>query len=76
MQTHGVEVQNPILDGLVFKKVKQAVGGRLRGILSGGAPLRKEVQEYISVVFGCPVIQGYGLTVSDFIISLCDKLSK
>ncbi|KAG2377360.1 hypothetical protein C9374_009271 [Naegleria lovaniensis] len=62
MQQHGVEVKTPILDALVFKKVKQAVGGRLRGILSGGAPLRKEVQQFISVVFGCPVVQGYGLT--------------
>ena len=62
MQQQGVLVKNPFLDALVFKKLKNAVGGRLRGILSGGAPLRKEVQEFISVCFGCPVVQGYGLT--------------
>lgn len=70
MQQYGVEVKTPILDALVFKKVKQAVGGRLRGILSGGAPLRKEVQQFIAVVFGCPVVQGYGLTVSIFVFIL------
>ena len=62
IQSYGIEVKNPILDMLVFNKLKAAVGGKLKGILSGGAPLRKEVQEFISVCFGCPVVQGYGLT--------------
>ena len=62
IETNGIEVKNPILDMLVFNKLKAAVGGKLKGILSGGAPLRKEVQQFISVAFGCPVVQGYGLT--------------
>lgn len=52
----------PIWDKIVFNKTKAKLGGRIRGILSGGAPLRPEVQEYLRVVFDCPIIQGYGLT--------------
>eukprot|EP01027_Heterolobosea_sp_BB2_P006323 GEZU01009573.1.p1 GENE.GEZU01009573.1~~GEZU01009573.1.p1 ORF type:complete len:873 (-),score=348.59 GEZU01009573.1:206-2824(-) len=54
--------KSSILDAVVFKTIQTRVGGRLRGIISGGAYLRPEVQEFMRVVFGCPVIQGYGLT--------------
>ena len=38
------------------------MGGRIRGILTGGAPLSGECHDYIRVVMGAPVMQGYGLT--------------
>jgi long-chain acyl-CoA synthetase len=47
---------------LVFDKLSTAVGGRLRLALSGGGPLNPDVQEFIRTCFGCPLIQGYGLT--------------
>ncbi len=53
---------NPIWDAIVFKKLKARLGGRVRGMLSGGAPLRPEVHEFLRVAFDCPIIQGYGLT--------------
>jgi len=34
----------------------------MRLMLSGGAPLSKDTQEFLRVCFGCYVIQGYGLT--------------
>ncbi|KAL0482101.1 long-chain acyl-CoA synthetase [Acrasis kona] len=52
----------PIWDRLVFNKVKESTGGRLRGVLSGGAPLSSTVQDFLRVVLGCPIVQGYGLT--------------
>jgi long-chain acyl-CoA synthetase len=52
----------PIWDVLVFSKTKDFVGGRLRGMLSGGAPLSGKVQEFLRIAFDCPIIQGYGLT--------------
>jgi len=51
-----------VWDAIVFKKVKARLGGRVRGMLSGGAPLRPEVHEFLRVAFDCPIIQGYGLT--------------
>ena len=36
------------------------MGGRLRLFLSGGAPLSKEVKNFLTVVFCAPVIEAYG----------------
>eukprot|EP01094_Clydonella_sp_ATCC50884_P021855 TRINITY_DN489_c0_g1_i1.p1 TRINITY_DN489_c0_g1~~TRINITY_DN489_c0_g1_i1.p1 ORF type:complete len:749 (+),score=335.08 TRINITY_DN489_c0_g1_i1:309-2249(+) len=48
---------------LVFsKKFRGVLGGRIRRILSGGAPLSKKTDEFLRVLFSCPVNQGYGLT--------------
>eukprot|EP00249_Psilotum_nudum_P022167 c28401_g1_i2 orf=316-2415(+) len=49
-------------DAFVFKKVKILLGGRVRGMLSGGAPLSGDTQRFINICFGTPIGQGYGLT--------------
>jgi len=49
-------------DQLVFDKFKMGLGGKMRVLISGGAPLSKETQEFMRVCFGCSVVQGYGLT--------------
>ncbi|KAF1785172.1 AMP-dependent synthetase/ligase [Phytophthora cactorum] len=49
-------------DGLVFSKVRMALGGRVRLIFSGSAPLSAEVKEFLKVVFCCDVAEGYGLS--------------
>jgi len=52
----------PIFNLLMFNKMKQILGGRVRFILSGGAPLSPECNKYLKVCFGVPVVQGYALT--------------
>jgi len=52
----------PLFKALVFKKFSKVVGGKLRLALSGGGPLNSEVQVFVRTCFGCPFIQGYGLT--------------
>ena len=47
---------------IIFKKVAKLMGGRLRGILSGGAPLSPDTHEQIKLCLCVDVIQGYGLT--------------
>ncbi|KDD75732.1 AMP-binding enzyme [Helicosporidium sp. ATCC 50920] len=49
------------VDALVFRKIRAAVGGRLRFIASGGAALAPHVEAFCSAVLA-PVMQGYGLT--------------
>ncbi|KAL5750082.1 hypothetical protein ACOSP7_024685 [Xanthoceras sorbifolium] len=53
---------SPISDKVVFDKVKQAFGGRVRLILSGAAPLSTHVESFLRVVACSHVLQGYGLT--------------
>ncbi|XP_020228499.1 long chain acyl-CoA synthetase 9, chloroplastic [Cajanus cajan] len=47
---------------LVFKKVQAILGGRIRFILCGGAPLSGDTQRFINICLGAPIGQGYGLT--------------
>ncbi|OQU82478.1 hypothetical protein SORBI_3006G247300 [Sorghum bicolor] len=51
-----------VFDKLVFTKVKWGLGGRVRLIISGGAPLSRHVEEYLRVVTCSHVLQAYGLT--------------
>ncbi|KAK2659500.1 hypothetical protein Ddye_006033 [Dipteronia dyeriana] len=47
---------------IVFRKVRAILGGRIRFVLSGGAPLSGDTQRFINICLGAPIGQGYGLT--------------
>lgn len=49
-------------DFLVFRKVRAILGGRIRYMLSGGAPLSGDTQRFINICIGTSIGQGYGLT--------------
>ncbi|XP_022757814.1 long chain acyl-CoA synthetase 1-like isoform X2 [Durio zibethinus] len=59
---HKHKYASPLADLLAFRKVKAKLGGRLRLLLSGGAPLSSEVEEFLRVTCCAFVVQGYGLT--------------
>ncbi|KAL6174841.1 hypothetical protein ACLB2K_051486 [Fragaria x ananassa] len=59
---HAHGAASPMSDKIVFSKVKQGLGGRVRLILSGAAPLSTHVESYLRVVACAHVLQGYGLT--------------
>jgi len=56
-----VRLQWLIADKLVYSKIRQGTGGKLRIVFSGGAPLSKDLAEFFWAV-GIPIFQGYGLT--------------
>jgi long-chain acyl-CoA synthetase len=57
----GLRRKHGLADRLVFSKVREPFGGRLRMPGSGGAPLSKEIIEFFDVV-GIRITEGYGLT--------------
>jgi long-chain acyl-CoA synthetase len=50
-----------VANKLVYSKIRAGTGGHLRIVMSGGAPLSKDLAEFFWAV-GIPIYQGYGLT--------------
>lgn len=61
-------IEHNILDRLVFTKWRQAVGGRMRFFVAGGAALPSELA-YIFLGAGIQILQGYGLTETSPVVS-------
>ncbi len=57
----GLKLKWALADRLVYRKVREGTGGRLRMVLSGGAPLSRELAEFFWSI-GIYIYQGYGLT--------------
>ena len=57
----GLQLQFSFFDKLVFRKIKNELGGNLSFLPCGGAMLKKEISEFFAAI-GLPVIVGYGLT--------------
>jgi long-chain acyl-CoA synthetase len=54
-------LQHRVADRLVYTKVKNRLGGRLRFVNSGGAPLAREIAEFFAAI-DIPIMEGYGLS--------------
>ncbi len=57
----GLRLRHRLADRLVLAKLRAALGGRIRFVLSGGAPLDPALAEFFHAI-GIPVQEGYGLT--------------
>ncbi|XP_075555164.1 fatty acid CoA ligase Acsl3-like [Dermacentor variabilis] len=63
----------PILNRIVFRNTKCILGGQLKAIVCGSAPLSDDTQEFLTNCLDCPVLQGYGLTETTAGATLQDK---
>jgi long-chain acyl-CoA synthetase len=57
----GLALRHALADRLVYSKVKEKLGGRLRIGISGGAPLAQEIGEFFHAL-DITILEGYGLT--------------
>jgi long-chain acyl-CoA synthetase len=57
----GLSIKNGIATKLVFSKIQTVLGGRMRFLVSGGAPLSKEIAEFFHAA-GVLILEGWGLT--------------
>jgi long-chain acyl-CoA synthetase len=64
----GERLLDPVLDRLVRDKVRARFGGRLKAMVSGGAPLNPEIGSYF-LALGVTLLQGYGQTEAAPVIS-------
>ncbi|HMD65307.1 MAG TPA: long-chain fatty acid--CoA ligase [Stellaceae bacterium] len=64
----GERLVDPLLDRVVRAKVRKRFGGRLKAMVSGGAPLNPEIGRFF-VALGITLLQGYGQTEAGPVIS-------
>lgn len=58
----GIISKDTMWDVIVFRKIQNLLGGRVRYIPCGSAPLSAKVTSFIRCVMGCQLAEGYGQT--------------
>ncbi|XP_032429872.1 long-chain-fatty-acid--CoA ligase 5 [Xiphophorus hellerii] len=58
----GIVRKNSIWDKLIFHKVQESLGGRVRMMVTGAAPISPSVLSFLRAALGCQIFEGYGQT--------------
>uniref|UniRef100_A0A8C2PKY1 Long-chain-fatty-acid--CoA ligase n=1 Tax=Cyprinus carpio TaxID=7962 RepID=A0A8C2PKY1_CYPCA len=59
---HGIIRNDSIWDKLIFHKVQESLGGRVRVMVTGAAPISPTVLTFLRASLGCQIFEGYGQT--------------
>jgi long-chain acyl-CoA synthetase len=55
-------IKHTIFDTFILKKIRESLGGRVKGFAVGSAPLNKDTTDDMKVLFSVPIIEAYGMT--------------
>lgn len=66
--------ETPLFDKFIFGAAKQVLGGRVRLVLSGGAPLSPDTHNQVKLCLCVTVTQGYGLTETSSCATVMDSM--
>uniref|UniRef100_A0A4W6CHZ0 Long-chain-fatty-acid--CoA ligase n=1 Tax=Lates calcarifer TaxID=8187 RepID=A0A4W6CHZ0_LATCA len=58
----GIIRNNSIWDKLIFHKVQESLGGRVRVMVTGAAPISPSVLNFLRAALGCQIFEAYGQT--------------
>jgi long-chain acyl-CoA synthetase len=58
----GQGYEHKFYDKVVFKKMKATLGGNVRLMITGSAPISAEVLDFLKICFSAPICEGYGMT--------------
>ncbi|XP_063019264.1 long-chain-fatty-acid--CoA ligase 5 [Melospiza melodia melodia] len=58
----GIIRNDSIWDKVVFKKIQETMGGRVRIMVTGAAPISPSVLTFLRAALGCQIFEGYGQT--------------
>jgi long-chain acyl-CoA synthetase len=57
----GLRLRHAIYDRLVYARLRNALGGQAKWVITGGAPLAKDLAHFLTGA-GIPILEGWGLT--------------
>ena len=58
----GQGLEHKFYDKIVFKKMKMLLGGNVRIMITGSAPISGDVLDFLKICFSAPICEGYGMT--------------
>ncbi|KAI9465975.1 acetyl-CoA synthetase-like protein [Lactarius psammicola] len=65
-------VTHPLWDRLVFRKIRAVLGGNLKLVVSGSAPISGEVLDFLKIALACEITEGnYGMTENSAVCTRC-----
>jgi long-chain acyl-CoA synthetase len=58
--TTSAKTSDSFYDAIVFIKFREILGGRVRTMITGSAPISKDVLNFLKIAFCCQIKEGYG----------------
>jgi long-chain acyl-CoA synthetase len=65
---------DPFYDVLVFNKFKDILGGNIRKLVTGSAPISRDILDFLKIAFCCPIMEGYGQTESAGAVTISQSI--